>query len=85
MAPASPEDLTVDNITPHVIRTSTNVSNERTKFLFSKLIQCAHDYVRDVDLKTHEWEAAWQYLTDVWSLHPASELSSPTSDHINLC
>ena len=59
------KDLTVDNLTPHTIKINTNIDDERVKFLFTKLIQHAHDFVREVSLKTNEWEAAWQYLTDV--------------------
>lgn len=65
--PISPklEDLTAENLTSHVINISSKISNERIKFIFSKLIQHAHDFVREVDLQRDEWEAAWQFLTDV--------------------
>lgn len=60
------EDLTAENLTQHVIRTCTqNVLNERTAELISGLIQHLHDYVREVQLKPGEWEAGWQYLTEV--------------------
>jgi hypothetical protein len=59
------KDLTVGNLTSHTIKISTNIDDERVKCLFSKLIQYAHDFVREVNLTTNEWEAAWQYLTDV--------------------
>ncbi|KAL1968206.1 hypothetical protein VTN77DRAFT_2041 [Rasamsonia byssochlamydoides] len=59
------EDLTAENLTAHVINISSNISNERVKFIFSKLIQHAHDFIREVDLQRDEWEAAWQFLTDV--------------------
>lgn len=62
---ASPDDLTIDNLTPHVIKLSSNIENERLKFVFAKLIQYSHDFVRDTKLTTAEWEAAWQYLTEV--------------------
>lgn len=60
------QDLTAENLTRHVIKTCTsNVSNERTTELISGLIQHLHDYVREVQLKPGEWEAGWQYLTEV--------------------
>lgn len=66
MAPADLEDLLPDNLTPHVIKTSTqNVKDERVKELISKLIKHLHDYTREVQLKPYEWEAAVQYLTKV--------------------
>ncbi|KAL2218470.1 Intradiol ring-cleavage dioxygenase [Thermoascus aurantiacus ATCC 26904] len=59
------EDLTADNLTQHVIKISANISNERVKFIFSKLIQHAHDFIRETELQRDEWEAAWKFLTDV--------------------
>lgn len=59
------KDISAENLTQHVIKISTNVDNERIKFLFSRLIQHAHDFVREVELQRDEWEAAWQFLTDV--------------------
>ena len=64
-ATSNPEDLTVENLTPHVIKTSSNIDDERIRFIFSKLIHHSHDFVRETELKTAEWEAAWQYLTAV--------------------
>jgi protocatechuate 3,4-dioxygenase beta subunit len=58
-------NLTIDNLTPHVINLSSNIQHERLKFVFGKLIQYSHDFVRETKLTTAEWEAAWQYLTDV--------------------
>ncbi|KAH8891252.1 aromatic compound dioxygenase [Thozetella sp. PMI_491] len=59
-------DLLSDNLTPHVIKTSTqNVKDARIRELISKLIQHLHDYTREVQLKHHEWEAAIRYLTQV--------------------
>jgi hypothetical protein len=49
MAPANVENLTADNLNPHVIKTCTqNVESERIKELISKLIQYLHDYTREV-------------------------------------
>jgi hypothetical protein len=64
----SPNDLTIDNLTPHVIKLSSNIESERLKFVFAKLIEHSHDFVRDTKLTTAEWEAAWQYLTEVCPL-----------------
>ena len=62
---ASSDDLTIDNLTPHVIKLSSNIEDERLKFVFAKLIQHSHDFVRETKITTPEWEAAWQYLTRV--------------------
>ncbi|KAL7931982.1 aromatic compound dioxygenase [Trichoderma chlorosporum] len=63
---SSLEDLTAENLTPHVIKVSTeNVKNERFIELVTGLIQHLHDYVKEVKLKPTEWEAAVQYLTQV--------------------
>ncbi|KAL2014387.1 hypothetical protein VTN00DRAFT_1912 [Thermoascus crustaceus] len=59
------EDLTADNLTQHVINISSNINNERVKFIFSKLIQHAHDFIRETDIQRDEWEASWQFLTEV--------------------
>jgi Catechol dioxygenase N terminus len=63
------EDLTIENLTPHVVRVSSNINNERIKLMFSKLIQHSHDFVRETELTTAEWEAAWLYLTQVGEEH----------------
>ena len=82
----SPDDLTIDNLTSHVIKLSSNIENERLKFVFAKLIQYSHDFVRDTKLTTAEWEAAWQYLTAVWQrAHRCSrsfQLMNPRSGKI---
>ncbi|QYT01906.1 INTRADIOL_DIOXYGENAS domain-containing protein [Trichoderma simmonsii] len=63
---SSVEELTAENLTPHVIKVSTeNVKNERLVELVTGLIQHLHDYVKEVQLKPTEWEAAVQYLTQV--------------------
>ncbi|KAL6799739.1 aromatic compound dioxygenase [Trichoderma sp. SZMC 28012] len=63
---SSIEELTAENLTPHVIKVSTeNVKNERLVELVTGLIQHLHDYVKEVQLKPTEWEAAVQYLTQV--------------------
>ncbi|OAL22504.1 hypothetical protein AYO22_07062 [Fonsecaea multimorphosa] len=61
----SPDDLTIENLTPHVIKLGSNINDERLKFVVAKLIQYSHDFVRDTKLTTAEWESAWQYLTEV--------------------
>ncbi|KAL7782825.1 aromatic compound dioxygenase [Trichoderma afarasin] len=63
---SSLEELTAENLTPHVVKVSTeNVKNERLVELVTGLIQHLHDYVKEVQLKPTEWEAAVQYLTQV--------------------
>ncbi|KKP04409.1 hydroxyquinol 1,2-dioxygenase [Trichoderma harzianum] len=63
---SSLDELTAEALTPHVIKVSTeNVKNERLVELVTGLIQHLHDYVKEVQLKPTEWEAAVQYLTQV--------------------
>ncbi|KUJ17019.1 dioxygenase [Mollisia scopiformis] len=59
------EDLTIGNLTAHVIQMSTKGEDSRVKYLTAKLIQHLHDFVRDVELQTDEWEVAWQFLTRI--------------------
>ena len=69
-------DLTVDNLTPHVVKTCTqNVSDKRTAELVTGLVQHLHDYVREVQLKSEEWEAGWRYLTEVREVHSCLQSS----------
>jgi hypothetical protein len=63
--PSSLEDITIDNLTAHVISMSTQIDDARVKYLTTKLIKYLHDFVRDVELQTDEWEVAWQFLTKV--------------------
>ena len=80
---SSPDDLTIEKLTPHVINMSSNIDDERLKFVFSKLIQYSHDFVRETKLTTAEWEAAWQYLTEV---RAHSQNRAPLSiGNINKC
>ena len=59
-------DLTEENLTENVIRMSCQSSAcPRLNFVLRKLVQVLHDFVRDVDLQTAEWEMAWQFLTKV--------------------
>ena len=57
-------DLTEDNLTENVIRiNSQGKENPRLNYILSKLVRVLHDFVKDVDLQTEEWEQAWQFLT----------------------
>jgi hypothetical protein len=57
-------DLTADNLTENVIRiNSQGKDNPRLNYVLSKLVKVLHDFVKDVDLQTDEWEQAWQFLT----------------------
>jgi hypothetical protein len=63
--PVSFGDLDVDDLTAHVIKVSSNIDNERVKFIFSRLIRHSHDFIRETAIQRHEWEAAWEFLTQV--------------------
>src|SRR5947207_5114844 len=57
-------DLTQDNLTENVIRiNSQGKENPRLNYILSKLVRVLHDFIKDVDLQTEEWEQAWQFLT----------------------
>jgi Catechol dioxygenase N terminus len=57
-------DLTEDNLTENVIRiNSQGKANPRLNYVLSKLVRVLHDFVKDVDLQTDEWEQTWQFLT----------------------
>src|SRR5580704_14279040 len=57
-------DLTEDNLTENVIRiNSQGKDNPRLNYVLSKLVRVLHDFVKDVDLQTDEWEQAWKFLT----------------------
>lgn len=57
-------DLTGDNLTENVIRiNSQGKENPRLNYVLSKLVRVLHDFIKDVDLQTGEWEQALQFLT----------------------
>src|SRR5271155_1511063 len=57
-------DLTESNLTENVIRiNSQGKDNPRLNYVLSKLVRVLHDFVKDVELQTEEWELAWQFLT----------------------
>ncbi|RAL12326.1 aromatic compound dioxygenase [Aspergillus homomorphus CBS 101889] len=58
-------DLTIENITENVMKINSMCDNPRLRYLILKLIQAAHDYVREVGLQFDEWEQAWEFLTKV--------------------
>jgi hypothetical protein len=62
---ATSKELNVDDHTAHVIKVSSNIDNERIKFIFSRLIQHAHDFIRETEIQRDEWEASWDFLTKV--------------------
>src|SRR5579859_567752 len=58
-------DLTEENLTENVIRiNSQGQTNPRLNYVLSKLVRVLHDFVKDVELQTDEWDAAWQFLTE---------------------
>jgi len=59
-------DLTAENHTETVLRMSCQQSvSPRLNYILRKLVQVLHDFVRDVELQTTEWEMTWQFLTSV--------------------
>ncbi|KAJ7609021.1 intradiol ring-cleavage dioxygenase [Roridomyces roridus] len=56
-------DMSVETITENVIAMHGNCPDERTKFIFTKLITHLHDFVRETDLTTEEWMSAIHFLT----------------------
>ncbi|CAM1508642.1 Fc.00g054900.m01.CDS01 [Cosmosporella sp. VM-42] len=59
------KDLNIDNITENVNAINSNCDNPRMRFLLERLVTHLHDFARETRLKTTEWEAAIQFLTDV--------------------
>jgi len=59
-------DLTVENLTENILRMSYwRSASPRLNYILRKLVQVLHDFVRDVELQTTEWEMTWQFLTSV--------------------
>jgi Catechol dioxygenase N terminus len=57
-------DLTEENLTENVIRiNSQGKANPRLNYVMSKLVKYLHEFVKEVELQTDEWELAWQFLT----------------------
>ncbi|KXH26407.1 hypothetical protein CSAL01_04388 [Colletotrichum salicis] len=59
------KDLTTSNITQNVHAINAKCNNPRTRYLFQHLVTYLHDFARDTNLTTQEWETAIAFLTDV--------------------
>lgn len=57
-------DLTSETITESVHLQNSNCQDDRLKFVFGKLIDHLHDFVRETSLTTEEWMSALQFLTE---------------------
>lgn len=55
-------DLTDENITEVVLKSTANTKNPRFKELFTCLIKHLHEFVREVELTSEEWAAAMDFL-----------------------
>ncbi len=55
-------DLTDENITEVVLKSTANTKNPRLKELFTCLIKHLHEFVREVELTSEEWAAAMDFL-----------------------
>jgi len=55
-------DLTDENITEVVLKSTANTKNPRFKELFTCLIKHLHEFVREVELTSEEWVAAMDFL-----------------------
>lgn len=82
MSMSSPflNDLTVENLTAHVLKTNSYGDDERATYVLSCLVQHLHDFVRETKLTTEEWEMAWQYLTKVNQRHSRSSGQNANSN-----
>ncbi len=56
------KDLTYGNITEAVVASSSKTENPRLKEILAVLIRRAHEFVKDVELTTAEWEQAMGFL-----------------------
>ncbi|KAL2881474.1 hypothetical protein SGCOL_003040 [Colletotrichum sp. CLE4] len=59
------KDLTTSNITQNVHAINAKCANTRTRYLLQHLVTHLHDFARDTNLTTQEWETAIAFLTDV--------------------
>ncbi|KAJ0311040.1 hypothetical protein COL516b_001742 [Colletotrichum fioriniae] len=59
------KDLTISNITENVHAINSKCTNIRTRLLLEKLVTHLHDFARETNLTTAEWETAIAFLTDV--------------------
>ncbi|KAK0376908.1 hypothetical protein CLIM01_05754 [Colletotrichum limetticola] len=59
------KDLTISNITENVHDINSKCADIRTRFLLEKLVTHLHDFARETNLSTAEWETAIAFLTDV--------------------
>jgi protocatechuate 3,4-dioxygenase beta subunit len=59
------KDLTIENITENVHAINSNCQDARTKFLFERLVNHLHDFVRETRLSIDEWQTAIKFLVDV--------------------
>ncbi|KAF8656882.1 hypothetical protein AX16_002427 [Volvariella volvacea WC 439] len=57
-------DMSAESITANVLAMNSNCPDDRMKFIFSKLIQHLHDFVRETTLTSQEWMTAIQFLTE---------------------
>ncbi len=55
-------DLTDENITEAVLKSTANTKKPRLKELFTCLIKHLHEFVREVELTSEEWAAAMDFL-----------------------
>ncbi|KAF5336480.1 hypothetical protein D9611_006683 [Ephemerocybe angulata] len=67
-------DTTPEGITSEVHAYNSKCADERTKFIFKRLVDHLHDFVRETSLTTEEWMTAIKFLTAVG--HKSSDLRS---------
>jgi len=56
-------DMSADSITGCVHAINSNCPDDRMKFVFGKLIDHLHDFVRETSLTTDEWMQSIEFLT----------------------
>ncbi|VUC37336.1 unnamed protein product [Clonostachys rosea] len=59
------KDLTTDNITRNVIAINSQCPEPRFRLLLERLVTYLHDFARETQLTTSEWEATIKFLTEV--------------------
>jgi protocatechuate 3,4-dioxygenase beta subunit len=62
------KDLTMENITENVHAINSGCQDPRVRFLFERLVTHLHDFARETQLSTAEWENAIRFLTDCGKL-----------------
>ncbi|KAF4564530.1 hypothetical protein EYR40_010695 [Pleurotus pulmonarius] len=60
-----PYPETPETITENLLKLGDTIPNTRQKFLFTKLVEHLHQYIKETSITTEEWMSSIQFLTQV--------------------